>query len=310
MDYVIENASHDSIESLCHLFKTVFHQSVTPAEWHWKYQDPSLIGHQNVILRKETGDILGHAGAIILDGWFTGALIPVAQICDVMLAKEARGHASHLGPYAILMTTLFQHLQACIPEGMYYGFPGIRPFQLGRRLGFYRGTGLIQEWRLPITAATRPRWPWWRLTFMNWDDPRLDQLWTQGAAHTSSILVMNRRYLSWRYGRNPFHSYRLFGINSGLRLVGWVIVSQAGDLLRCVDRFMDERYLPILLMLLSRYGYAMACRELAWWTSNITAALPGASTVNTGIMGTVVTASAPHFTTVIPQWQPGNVDIF
>lgn len=310
MGFVVENASNDSVESLCHLFKHVFHQDINPAQWRWKYQDPALAGHLNVILRTEAGDILGHGGAIIFDGWIDGAPVPVAQICDVMLAREARGHASHSGPYAAFMTGLFQSLQARIPVGMYYGFPGKRPFQLGQRLGFYRGTGPIHERRLLIPPVTGRRWPWWRLVDMAWDDPRLDQLWVKGAAHASGILVLKRRYLSWRYSRNPFHSYRLFGIKSGPRLVGWTVICQTGDLMRCVDRFVDERQLPILLLLLARYGYAMGCRELAWWAPASTQGPTGAFTVDTGIIGTVVTASAPRFSTILPHWQPGLVDIF
>ena len=310
MGYIIENASDDSIESLCQLFKNVFNQDITPEEWRWKYHDQALAGHHNVILRNETGSILGHAGSIILDGWISGAPAPVAQICDVMLAKEARGQATHAGPYAAFMGGLFQALQARIPDGLYYGFPGKRPFQLGHRLGFYRGTGTIYEWRLPITGPAKPIWPWWHLISMDWNDPRLDRLWAIGAKRTSGILVMNRRYLAWRYGRNPFHAYRLFGIRSGVRLVGWVVVSQKGHLLRCVDRLICDSYLHILLMLLSRYGYAMSCQELAWWDTNTPSGPKGAKTIDTGIIGTVVTASAPRFSSAIPTWQPGNADIY
>ena len=310
MDYVIENASDEAIASLCQLFKQVFHQDVTPEQWRWKYHDLALAGHQNVILRNQAGDILGHGGALILHGWIAGTPVPVAQICDVMLAPEARGHASHMGPYAAFMTGLFKALQAHIPEGMYYGFPVKRPFHLGKRLGFYRGTGPIHEWRLPIPPATSPRWPWWRLIDLSWDDPRIDRLWSRREATSNGILVTDRRYLSWRYARNPFHAYRLFGVQSGFQLVGWVIVSQSDGLLRCVDRLIDEQHLAIVLMLLSRYGYAMSCRELAWWAP-LTVTLPeGAATVDLGMIGTIVTASAPRFAKTMPHWQPGNADIF
>lgn len=310
MGYTIQNAADDSIQALCQLFKEVFYQEISPAEWRWKYHDPALAGHENVILRDESGLILGHGGAVILDGWIEGKPVPVAQICDVMLAKEARGHAALNGPYAAFMSSLFRTLQAKIPDGMYYGFPGKRPFLLGKRLGFYRGTGPISEWRLALPAITRSRFSWWRLIDMPWDDERLDRLWLKRANTYHGILLMNRRYLDWRYARNPLHQYQLFGLKRGPQLTGWVVVSQTGDLLRCIDRLIDENHLLILLSLLTRVGLERSCRELAWWAPAACSRPQGASTVETGIMGTVVTASAPRFSTLVPPWQPGNVDVF
>ncbi len=310
MKYSLKNATDDSVESLCALFLDVFQQQIEPSQWRWKYHDPALLGHENVMLCDETGAVIGHAGAILLPGSVGGRSVPVAQICDVMLAKEARGHAGPTGGYAAFMSALFSQLQQRIPEGLYYGFPGKRPFRLGERLGFYRGTGPIFESRVPVTALHHARWPWWRLEELDWQDPRIDRLWLDRAACHSGIVVLDRRYLDWRYRRNPVHRYRLLGIHAGLRLVGWVVVTRHEDVLRCIERLLDESHIDAVLGLLARTGRATGARELAWWADASAAAPTAASLIDTHIIGTVVTASAPQFASTHPFWQPGNVDIY
>lgn len=309
MPYIVKNAAEDTVESLCELFREVFHKRVTPEEWRWKYHDPALAGHQNVVLSDEAGAVVGHAGAIILPGWVGGKSVPVAQICDVMLSKSARGRAGPTGCYAAFMSGLFEHLRNRIPQGLYYGFPGKRPFLLGERLGFYRGTGAIREWRVAVTALQNSLWPWWRLDDLDWDDARLDRLWRDRAAHHPGIVILDRNYLCWRYRRNPAHRYRLLGVYAGWKLVGWVVVTRQDGILRCIDRLLDETRFDAVLALLARIGRTSGAHELAWWGTD-PAPPAGAVATDTGIISTVVTASAPEFADTNPFWQPGDVDVY
>jgi hypothetical protein len=310
LQYAIKVASEDSVESLCALFQAVFNQAVKPSEWRWKYHDAALLGHDNVVLCDETGAAIGHAGAVIVPGVVAGRGVPVAQICDVMLSRAARGQAGPTGAYAAFMSGLFSRLQERIPEGLYYGFPGKRPFRLGERLGFYRGTGPIFESRLEIGAHRAKRWPWCRLSELAWDDPRIDRLWEARAARHPGIVVLDRKYLDWRYRRNPFHDYRLLGFVSGLQLTGWVVVSQRQELLRCVDRLLDDSSLNDALGLLTGIARQTGATQLAWWADGTSPPPVGTTSSDTQMIGTVVTASAPEFSATCPSWQPGNVDVF
>jgi hypothetical protein len=310
MQYILQTATDDSVESLCLLFQNVFHKPIQPSAWRWKYQDPAAAGHANVILRDENGRAIGHAGAVINRGMVDGKAVPIAQICDVMLAKQARGQAGPAGAYAAFMSELFSHLRARIPQGLYYGFPGKRPFLLGARLGFYRGTGSIREWRYPVAALSYSPRPWRRLEELDWNDARLDRLWYKRCPRHRGIVTLDRRYLGWRYARNPFHAYRLFGVRSGLRLIGWVVVAQDGDTLRCVERLLDDGHWLLVLSLLAPYAQTIGAHQLAWWAPDEAPRPAQATSVDTGLEGTVVTLSSPEFSSITPFWQPGDVDIY
>lgn len=310
MSYVVSTAGAESVEALCSLFETVFHQSVQPSEWRWKYEDPSTVGHENVILFDDDTAVVGHAGAVIHRGSIAGRLVPVAQICDVMLSPRVRGQAGPAGAYAALMNGLSSRLQERIPEGLYYGFPGLRPFKLGERLGFYRGTGRIREWQCPVGAFASSRWRWRRLQPLDWNDPLVDRLWREHARRHQGIVILDRRYLGWRYARNPFHTYHLFAVSSGWRQVGCVVVARDGDVLRCVERIVDDVYLSPMLGLLARYGRSIGVDKVAWWSPADAAFPTAASQVKTELEGTVVTFSAPAYASILPSWQPGDVDVY
>lgn len=305
-DYIVREVDGSSVEVLCALFGQVFHQDIGPEVWRWKYQDQALSGQVNVALHKGER-LLGHAGAVIMPGVFDGRPAPMAQICDVMLSPEARGGAGPHGAYAAFMAGLILALRRHIPEGMFYGFPGVRPFRLGERLGLYRGTGRIFEYRRP---ARRDIARHWRLIALDWDDARIDRLWHARALRSGCRLVRDRRYLGWRYARNPLREYRLLGVRAGLRLAGWVVVQRDGDALRIVDRLIDESDLGRVLNAVSGLAYSLGCGLLAWWQGMAGAEPPaGACAYDTGMIGVVLPSSAPVFADCVPYWQPGDTDV-
>jgi hypothetical protein len=305
-EYEIRDVGEGRVEDLCSLFKTVFQTDISPSSWRWKYQDPALDGHVNVVLAQ--GDrILGHAGALILPGVLDGEPVPLAQVCDVMLSPDLRGGAGPHGPYATFMKGLIGTLQARIPEGMFFGFPGARPFRLGERLGFYRGTGLIHEY-------LRPTVPWgtgfWRLSPLDWDDARVDDLWSRHEARSGCRLVRDRRYLGWRYRRHPDRTYHLHGVRRGLSLIGWVVLHRHEDEIRVIDRLIDESALAPILGAVGGRAHADGAGRLVWWQGDLSERAPtGATARSTGMVGVVMPSSAPRFAHCNPSWQPGDTDV-
>jgi hypothetical protein len=304
-DQAIRDVGEDEVEGLCALFRVVFHAEVSTAAWLWKYHDKALDGHVNVVLAE--GDrILGHAGAVILPGSHDGERVPLAQICDVMLAPDARGGAGPRGPYATLIQGLIDTLQARIPDGLFFGFPGERPFRLGERLGFYRRLGHIYEQRRPTSPSGGS---FRRLSPLDWTDRRLDLLWSRGAARAGCRIVRDARYLDWRYARNPHRTYQLLGVHLGWWLVGWVVVHlQDGEVL-VVDRWLDERTLEPVLRALVRWGHAQGAAQIVWWPGDASQLVPSPLARDTGLVGGVMPASAPRFATCSPSWQPGDTDV-
>lgn len=306
VDLRVYDAGGEEIPDLCRLFTTVFQANVSPEAWSWKYRDPALEGHANMVLAADDR-ILGHAGAIIMPGRHDGHPVPMAQICDVMLTPEVRGGVGRLTPYHLLMAGLIDRLHHLIPDGLYFGFPGARPFRLGERLGLYRRIGPIEEYLRP---AERRRWGLWHLVPLPWGDPRLDALWQRHISRPGCRLVRDRRYLGWRYARNPHHDYLLLGLRHGWSLVGWVVVSRQGDEVLVVDRCCDEDSMLPILCALGHWAWEKGASRLAWWRGDGPPLFPpGTETRDTLLIGGVMPASAPRFADCTPTWQPGDTDV-
>lgn len=302
----VRDGRADDVPELCRLFEQVFGQPMTPAEWQWKYQDPALAGGVNVVLECD-GGILGHAGAMVLDGVHDGRPMALAQVGDVMLSPRARGLAGPSGAYTAFMNALIASLQEHFGKGMFFGFPGVRPFKLGERLGLYRGTGEIETWQLDCRSSWNTGL---RVLALDWADPVLDDLWQRHASRPGVWAVRNRSYLDWRYRRNPRHAYRLLGLRLGWRLDGWVVVRLDGDVLTLIDRLMDESRLGRAIGAASAWAARQGCKHIRFWPGSGFAELPGAVRTSTGIIGVVMPSSAPAFAQSMPMWQPGDTDVF
>lgn len=302
----IQIASQADSDELCNLFGRVFQALVTPESWAWKYHDPDLAGHVNILL-KGAGRVLGHAGVVILPGIHEGVPAPMAQICDVMLAPDARGGAGPKGPYARLIQGLIDNLRTIIPDGLYFGFPGERPFRLGERLGFYRRIGPVHEYLRPAVDGGPS---FWRLSPLRWEDPRLDHLWMRHGHRPGCRIVRNRRYLGWRYARNPHHIYQLLGVWHGWSLAGWLVIHRQGSELLVVDRLIDERSLVPVLGALGGWAKDEGAATLVWWRGDYQGPEPSDVVKrDTGLIGGVMPASGPRFAHCMPTWQPGDTDV-
>lgn len=306
----VREADLSDIPALCALFADVFGRSPGQEEWRWKYHDAALPAGVNVVLER-AGELLGHAGAIVLDGVHDGRPVKIAQVGDVMLAPRARGLAGPGGAYAIFMSGLIELLQARHPGGMFFGFPGVRPFRLGERLGLYRGTGEIESWQLdcqPQGLASL------RVVELDWETPRLDALWARHAGRPGVWCARTRSYLDWRYRRHPRFSYALLGLRLGripaMAVDGWAVVRREGGTLTVIDRLIDESLLVRALGAISAWAARQGCCRLVFWPGREISPLPGALRQPTGMVGVVMPSSASAFDDAMPMWQPGDTDVF
>lgn len=300
-------SSQESLQSLCALFTSVFGAPISPAAWKWKYHDPAIAGFLNVQLRRD-GELLGHAGAQLLPGWIDGEPVPFAQVCDVMLSAQARGVPGPGGAYARLMNGLVEALKASAGNGMHFGFPGLRPFALGERLGFYRGTGIVHEHSVPTRRALAR---YWKLVELDWGDARLDRIWRSIAGRPGCWVQRDRAYLNWRYARNPSYRYVLLGVRRGLTLSGWVVLRARGTQVVVIDHTLADEELPAALGTIMGWARDRGFQALNWWDgSQDVPAWAGSSTCSTGIMGVVMRSSASRFESAAPVWQPGWTDVY
>jgi len=118
-----------------------------------------------------------------------------------------------------------------------YGFPSQRALGLLERLGLNEGAEEAVAAERPVRWRTGfSRWAW-RLTPIDWSDPRIDALWHAVSRGFTLAVIRNRAYLEWRYQRHPVHSYRLVGLTCrGARtLAGLAVVRDMGEALYIMD---------------------------------------------------------------------------
>jgi hypothetical protein len=101
---------------------------------------------------------------------------------------------------------------------------------------------------------------------LDWDEPRLDGLWTRLAPELPLVLVRDRAYLHWRYATHPFQRYELFGLSMRWGgLLGWAVVWREGSCLRVIDLLISRNWLKPALAALDRLTVDSGCHQLEIW---------------------------------------------
>lgn len=227
------------------LFEEVFGQPVSAAHWAWKY-GPAAGGRGLHRVAAAAGPLVGHVGARIMPGCWQGQPARLAHLTDVMVHPQARDGLQASTPYAQLMRAMAQALVQQAPPGatplFAYGFPGLTPARLGRRMGLYRPLGRVQAYRVAFAACALAgaQRPWtWRVRLANgtpgghepptapaadWPAAWLDQQWARMAPQQAGPVVRkDSAYLAWRYRDHPTHRYQLWQVLApwSAPVVGW-----------------------------------------------------------------------------------------
>lgn len=220
---------HEDLAQVCQLFETVFQQPMPPDHWHWKYrQSPGAESYNLVVEQVATGRMVGHMGVIVVPGCRAGAALRMGQVCDVMLHPEFRAGIGPGSLYQRMNDALRRVVHAPVPGEspplFMYGFPGLRPANLGERIGVYRRMQICTEYTAEAAGQGRG-WPaaWarrnpWRLRAHArhgeggaCSDALLDAIWQRHCARLSAQpaldavphIVKNAAYVRWRYLQHP-----------------------------------------------------------------------------------------------------------
>lgn len=299
----------DCTPQVCELFTTVFGHPVTPAQWHWKYQQGPRLGSLNMVARDAQGRFVGHAGATVFAGSFQGRTLPLAQVCDIMVLPDARGGLGQQGTYPRVTEALRLQLQARFPGLLAYGFPGTRPFRLGERLGFYRHLYDIQESTLDAAAASPSGWlQAWRVMPADWDAAALERTWSRlGPSQPGPMVARTADYLAWRYRDHPQHHYRLWACRRWWRDAGWLVTRTLPDGSECVvDALLpNPADAPAAVAALCR-----AMSEQAGTAPTVRTWLPLPQPVATPIVAMEFRVQGWHADWPAPAFQPGDTDVY
>ena len=319
MSIEILELPQQEIDAACALFSAVYGHPMDPVQWRWKYLSGPRLGQVNMAARTPDGQWVGHAGAIVFPGAWQGRAMPMAQVCDIMVDRRARGGLSREGVYPRLVAALREALRTRFPGVYAYGFPGERPFRLGERIGFYRRLGQCREARIPADApAEDGAWAWsarpvdrGRVRPAGAAMPALhalDRVWSRlGPLQPAPMVARTGAWLAWRYGEHPSNAYRLWMLRRWLGPAGWLVTRRMPDGAQCVVDALLPRpsdapaACSALRAALAREPAGPAV--LSAWLE-----LPGA--VDTPIVGTEFLAEAWHPDLPAPVFQPGDTDVY
>lgn len=244
------------------LFSTVFGADLTEAHWQWKYAGLQLTPPIARLAFDRHGQLHGHAGAVALRGWRHGEPLMFLQICDVMVHPEARGQLGTRNLFTRLARELLAGIAERWADAFAYGFPGQRPFRLGKYAQVYANIEVAQRLYRP---PAKHLFSMLGIHALDWQDPRLDQLWQRLAVHLSLAVIRDRAYLHWRYARHPKNRYQLFGVHLAGRLLGWAVIQIVDTTVRVIDLLIAPYWLKPALWAVERQAYKLGASAIEIW---------------------------------------------
>lgn len=309
--YMIRNYRKGDEKGITSLFKEIFKKEMTREQWYWKYAVPGKGKVYSKVAVDTHNKFIAHAGAVPLRGAYENKPMQVFQIADVMVHPKARGSFGRKGVFEHLMKTLFDDLQKEFPEVFCYGFPGRRPFLLGKRVRVYdeieRAVDCVRETkRVSLTPfVIKP---------MDWNDKRLDAVWRLFSKNIRLSVIRDRAYLHWRYATNPFFSYHLLGVFLWGKLKGWAVARDSGDIVYIVDLLAEAKRHNTVLKAITRYFYSQKKKSIQFWLPRSRRnTITGNTEKETEVVVTNMIWNLPLKTSVVRDalyYTMGDVDIF
>ena len=293
------------------LFREVFGKEFTVDQWKWKYAVPGAGKIYSKIAEDASHAIIGFAGAVPLRGSYGGKPLQFFQIADVMVHKKARGFLGKKNVFEIMIKELFEDIGKEFPDVFCYGFPGQRPFLLGKRVGAYDEIETAVDYIIkPGISLFNP----FRIRNMPWDDGRLDSLWSSLSSGMSLSLIRDKSFLNWRYASNPLHTYQLIGVYLSGDMKGWLVLKEKGEEVLVVDMLIDGNLLDNALKALRKQtpGFKKKVFRL-WLPPSLRGTVKGFSREKTPVVVTNMVWKLPLATDLVREnlyYTMGDADIF
>jgi hypothetical protein len=210
-----------------------------------------------------------------------------------------------------MIKNLFEDIRAKFPDVFCYGFPGQRPFLLGKRIGVY------DEIETAADCILCPKFSFFnpcKIEAVPWGDSRLDALWSALSGILSLSLIRDKEYLTWRYASNPFYSYLLLGIFCSGELRGWFVIRDTGKEILVIDFLMETILFKSALKALRKLFSAEKEKVIRLWLpEKLRRSLENCRTEKTEIVVTNMIWKFPLHTADVREglyYTMGDVDIF
>jgi hypothetical protein len=259
---MIRNYKEGDEKEIVSLFQEVFGKEMTVEQWKWKYLVPGNGRIYSKVTEAVSHGIIGHAGAIPLRGVFKNNPIHIFQIVDVMVHPKKRGFLGRKNIFDPMIKILFEDIRKEFNDVFCYGFPGSRPFVLGERIKVYER---IEQASEDVKRLRRSLMNPYRVQMIDWDDNRLDDLWTRLSINFPLSLSRDKRYLNWRYATNPFFSYQLFGLFLLGKLKGWMVTRDSDNEILIVDLLTEPGRYKGILKAMANHLISKGGKNLHFW---------------------------------------------
>jgi hypothetical protein len=309
--FIIRNYRNGDEEGITSLFKDVFGKEMTLDQWRWKYYIPGTGKIYSKVVEDAAGHIIGHAGAIPLRGSFQNNPVQFFQIVDVMVHPGARGFLGRKNIFEVMMKTLFEDIRKEFPDVFCYGFPGQRPFLLGKRVGVYEE---VEQAVACVKLVRSSSLNLHKIKPIKWDEEILNGIWSSVSGHFSLAVVRDKNYLLWRYATNPFFSYQLLGCFLFGKLTGWLVVRDSGEEIFVVDLLAAENRCGIVLKALQKYLVSRGKNvSRLWFPENRRKDIENCHSETTPVVVTNMIWQLPFATSVVREnlyYTMGDTDIF
>lgn len=276
-------------DAMRELFARVFGHAMSADEWRWKYGD----GRGHAVGLQRDGELVAHFGGMSRRVHALGQDLLACQVCDVMVAPQARASLNGSGPLlAVTATFLEQQIGWGTPHALGFGFPTTRAFRVAEKLGLYREVD--QMVRLESTLCGTPEAH--RTAAARVDDwgsegaldpgqrAIVDELWSamRVSAGARVLGVRDAAWIEHRYRHHPSRRYRLLLLRSRWwrRPVGLAVLRTYDDgLWRVVDLVAPVPRLSEMLGRAAAWaGTQEASRVECWITRSQLPLLEGALT--------------------------------
>ncbi|NWF98836.1 MAG: GNAT family N-acetyltransferase [Nitrospirae bacterium] len=291
------------------LFKEVFGKDMTVEQWKWKYYIPGNGKIYSKIAEDSNGNLIGHAGAIPLKGLFKGKPYQFFQIADVMVHPKARGFFGTKNIFSMIIKKLFEDIAKAFTEVFCYGFPGHRPFILGKRIDVY------DEIEKAVDYTKTPKYTFFnkcKIKNLEWNDIEINNLWNSISNSLGLSVIRDTAYLNWRYALNPFNNYQLYGaFHSGI-LKCWFVTKEQEDELFIIDFMSDLKLFRQALKAFEKI-FAHKKKIHIWVSKPFKESLKNYNIEQTQIITTNMIWKLPLKTDIVKKnlfYTMGDVDIF
>lgn len=214
-------------EGIVTLFKEIFGRGMSIDEWRWKYKS---FGEEvySVVGEDSRGEIVAHYGLLPRRMVFEGNEGRTVMIADVMVRPGFRGMKS----LKKLVKFPEEPVRARgVPFG--YGFPSENTLMLpAEKMGLFERVEDVMEAAKSIKPAgfDLRRWAF-DLFDLSYHDERIDTLWREFKDTFPVMIIRDRKFLEWRYGRHPLYSYQLLGFRKRWRqkLIGLAVLRRSNE---------------------------------------------------------------------------------